>query len=686
MVRTANRLIHETSPYLLQHAENPVDWYPWGQEAFDRARTEDKPVFVSIGYSACHWCHVMEQESYQDPQIASLLNAFFISVKVDREERPDLDAIYMDVAQAMTGSGGWPLSIFMTPDGKPFFCGTYFPPKDAAGRLGFANLLPALHDVWVQRRGEIMEITQQTIEQAIQGPRPPAGAVSETLLHKTFDQLQQAFDPEFGGFGQAPKFPQPSLLSFLLVYHQRTKNETALTMVAQTLQAMAAGGIRDHLGGGFHRYCVDREWHIPHFEKMLSDQALIAGVCLQMFQITHDSQYAEMAKDVFGYVLGDLTDASGGFYTAEDADSQGQEGLFYLWDYKQIMSILGPVDGPLFAACYQVRPQGNFESKNILHRVKNLAQAAQDAGVRPDEIEALLARSRQRLFEHRAGRVRPRRDEKIITAWNGLMISALAYGSIVLQDPALCEAAQRAANLLLEDLVVQGRLRRSFAGGRAAQPAFLEDYAFLTNGLLDLYQADFDPRWLSEAIVFADEMLVLFEDKEDGGFFFTGSDTDALIVRQKPRYDGALPSGNSIAAAALMKLSALTSRASYFEHARKTLSAFAADMQEHGSAMGQMLIAADFYIGPRQEIVIAGPWHDPAAAAFIHCLSGHFLPRAVRMLKTATSRDSLLNEINPSLRNLGLLNNVPAVYICQNYTCQTPVANVRDLDNLLSTL
>lgn len=687
MARTyTNRLADESSPYLRQHADNPVDWYSWSEEAFKKARRENKPIFLSIGYSSCHWCHVMAHESFENEQVASVLNSFFVSIKVDREERPDIDSVYMDIAQAMNGSGGWPLSIFMTPDKKPFFAGTYFPPKDIGNRPGFVNLLLALHDAWMQQREQITHVSDQAIQQFAENVVHQRRALREETVTTAFGDLERSFDHEFGGFGRAPKFPQPSLLSFLLVYHHRSGAQKALTMVERTLQAMAAGGIYDHLGGGFHRYCVDRHWQVPHFEKMLYDQALIGRAYLQAFQVTGREMYADTARGILEYVLRDLTDPGGGFYSSEDADSEGQEGRFYLWDYDDIFSILGPEDGQVFAACYGIRPEGNFEGRNILYRVRSAAQAGEIAGVHAAEAERTLESCRQKLLEVRSGRIRPARDEKIIAGWNGLMISALARGAAILHEPRYLQAAERAAHVAIGSLIREGRLRRSFAEGQAVQPGFLEDYAFLAQGLIDLYQAGFAPKWLSEAIFLADQMIELFADRDNGGFYFAGSDAEELLFRQKPHYDGATPAGNSAAAVMLQQLASLTGRNSYLEYAQNALEYFAPALEDHGSSMAEMLIGADFSFGPRQEIVIAGASDDLRVRRLIERFYSRFLPRTVLMLRTGQSRESLLDEINPFLREQGTINGTPAAYVCENYACKEPVTGIEQFETIVNAL
>jgi hypothetical protein len=542
-----NRLIDETSPYLLQHAHNPVDWYPWGDEAFERAKNEDKPIFLSIGYSTCHWCHVMEKESFENEQIAKTMNEHFVNIKVDREQRPDVDSIYMNAVQ-MTGSGGWPLSVFLTPGGKPFFGGTYFPPKDIYGRPGFERVLLAITDAWKNRRQELIESSNKISEvlTSLTGPTEKE-ALSPDMLKSGFDYFKAAFDSVNGGFGPAPKFPQPTNLSMLLSYWHRTNDNQALQMVEKTLDVMAKGGIYDHIGGGFHRYATDGKWLVPHFEKMLYDQALLSKVYIQAYQITGKQEYASTAREIFDYVLRDMTDPEGGFYSAEDADSEGKEGVFYVWEQKEIDAILDKDEAEIFSACYGVTEKGNFEeNKTILNIAISTAELEKKFDKDHTEIMNILSKARSKIFAEREKRIRPHRDDKIITAWNGLMISSLAYGGAALQEEKYIRAAEQAAEFILDSLHKKGRLMRYYRQNQAIELAFLDDYAFTIMGLLELYEASFDSKWLINAKMLAEEMIKLFADNEHGGFFLTGKDSEKLITRIKPSTDGVIPSGNPI--------------------------------------------------------------------------------------------------------------------------------------------
>ena len=510
----ANRLAGESSPYLLQHAKNPVDWYPWGEVAFERARAEGKPVFLSIGYSTCHWCHVMSHESFENEDIAGIMNEHFVCVKVDREQRPDVDQIYMNAVVMMTGSGGWPLSVFLTPEREPFYGGTYFPPKDVYGRPGFGRVLLSVAEAWKNKRQDLVDSAGK-LTGYLENPEPAAATakLSQETLDKAFQAFRSTFDDVNGGFGDSPKFPQPTNLSMLLSYWHRTGDAQALQMVEQTLEAMADGGIYDHLGGGFHRYATDARWLVPHFEKMLYDQALLSKVYLQAYQITAKERYAQTARDIFDYVLRDMTDPGGGFYSAEDADSEGEEGTFYLWEPDQIADVLDENQAALFNARYGVTEKGNFEKgKTILNVAAPIEQLEQEFGKDRDLIVKTLSAARKKLFDNREKRIRPHRDDKVITAWNGLMISSLAYGGTVLDEKPYIRAAERSAELLLNTLYQNGRLMRYYRGGRQVEKAFLDDYAFLIMGLLDLYEATFDIRWLIEARKLAEEMVELFTD------------------------------------------------------------------------------------------------------------------------------------------------------------------------------
>ncbi len=683
-----NRLIHETSPYLLQHAHNPVDWYPWGPEALARANEEGKPVFLSIGYSTCHWCHVMESESFEDEATAALLNEHFIAIKVDREERPDVDATYMKAVQMLTGSGGWPLTVFLTPEGKPFYGGTYFPPKSMYGRPSFTQVLLAITEAWRDRRDELLESSQKISEglRNLAGAGAP-GQLSQEILEKAFHQLSGEFDPVYGGFGRAPKFPQPSTLMMLLNYWCRTGEEQALTMVTKTLDAMAAGGIYDHLGGGFHRYSTDAQWLVPHFEKMLYDQALLSKAYIQAYQVTGKEVYAAVARDVFEYVLRDMTDPGGGFYAAEDADSEGREGVFYVWEQREIENLLGKDTAKLLAASHGVTKAGNFEDgTNILHVARTVVQLGEEFNRKEAEIEAELAKARRRLFEHRNKRPRPHRDDKIITGWNGLMISSLAYGGAVLGEDRYVQAAEAAAEFVLEKLRADGRLMRYFRADRAIEKGFLDDYAAMVLGLMDLYEASFDARWLREAQTLADRMIALFADEEGGGFFLAGRDMERLVTRDKPSYDGAVPSGNSMAALALLRLNRITAQERFGLAGQRVLDTFSGSMSGSPTGLAAMLLALDFHLGPTQEIVIAGAEAPGEAEALIREVRRHFLPNAVLMLHRQGPDGRILEEVAPFTANLGPLQGRAAAYVCENYACRQPVTTSDDLARILAEI
>jgi len=682
-----NRLINESSPYLLQHAHNPVDWYPWGPEAFERAKSEDKPIFLSIGYSTCHWCHVMERESFENERIAGIMNDNFVCIKVDREQRPDVDEIYMSAVVMTTGSGGWPLSVFLTPEGKPFFGGTYFPPEDIYGRPGFGRVLLSVADAWQNRRPELLESAGKLSEFLKgSGSQPQTKSLSPESLKKAFDQFREMFDVENGGFGAAPKFPQPTNLSMLLSYWHRTNDIQALQMVEKTLEEMAEGGIYDHIGGGFHRYATDATWLVPHFEKMLYDQALLSKVYLQAYQITANPQYAKVAKEIFNYVLRDLTDAGGGFYSAEDADSEGEEGTFYLWDRKQIDSVLDKQQARLFSAYYGVTDAGNFEKgKTILHAAKSINELRQEFQMNRADVVAALESARARLFEQREKRVRPHRDDKVIAAWNGLMISSLAYGGAVLAEPKYIEAAERAAEFVLGTLHRNGRLMRYYRKGEVVGQGFLDDYAFMTMALEDLYEATFDAKWLIEANKLAEEMIELFADDDGGGYFLTGKDSEKLIARTKPGSDGAVPSGNSVAAPALLKLGRLTMNQNFTKQGGMIIEAFSDQLESSPVYSTAMLMALDFQLGPTQEIVIAGRPNAPDTKSMLKSVRGKFLPRAV-VLRHESKANSAIYDIVPFLKNQPAVEGKATAYVCENYVCNEPVNSVCKLENLLASI
>ncbi len=683
-----NRLINETSPYLLQHAHNPVDWYPWSKEAFERAKKENKPIFLSIGYSTCHWCHVMERESFENEQIAGIMNEHFVSIKVDRELRPDVDEIYMTAVQMMTGTGGWPLSVFLTPDGKPFYGGTYFPPKDLYGRPGFERVLLSIADAWKNRRQELADSSQKLSEVLanLSGPTEKE-TLSPEMLKGGFDHFRATFDGTNGGFGAAPKFPQPINMSMLLSYWHRTDNTQALQMVEKTLDAMAKGGIYDHIGGGFHRYATDARWLVPHFEKMLYDQALLSKVYLQAYQVTKNQKYATTAREIFEYVLRDMTDTQGGFYSAEDADSEGKEGAFYVWDPKQIKSILDKDEAEIFIAYYGVTEEGNFEEdKTILNIATSMTKLEKKFQKDHTALTDVLSKARSKIFNERTKRIRPHRDDKIITAWNGLMISSMAYGGAVLQEEKYIRAAERSATFILANLHKRGRLMRYYRDGRAVELAFLNDYAFTIMGLLDLYGASFEAKWLIEAKMLTEEMIKLFADNEQGGFFLTGRDSEKLIARIKPNSDGVIPSGNSTAAFALLKLGRLTMNQYYTEQGVKVLESFSQQLKQLPAYSTEMLTALNFWLCPTQEIVIAGNAKATDTKQMLKLVHSKFLPNSIVLFNKQDNIDSDIYRTNPFIRNQAAIDGEATAYVCENYVCNQPVNKIDDLDKILSDI
>jgi uncharacterized protein len=675
-----NRLALEKSPYLLQHAHNPVDWYPWGEEAFAKARSEDKPIFLSVGYSTCHWCHVMERESFESEEIARVLNEHFVAIKVDREERPDVDRMYMLFVQASTGSGGWPMSVWLTPARKPFFGGTYFPPDNRYGRPGFKAVLEQLAKAWRQDRSRIEDSGDKVIEQLREysslGAR--AEGAGREVLDRAFQGFRRMFDPRLGGFGRAPKFPRPSIHNFLVRYYAETKNEEALEMVLTTLREMVKGGMNDQIGGGFHRYSVDEHWFVPHFEKMLYDQAQLAVSYLEAFQITRDGQYAAAARDIFAYLLRDMRDPGGGFYSAEDADSardsdnldEKSEGAFYIWRKQEIEEALGARVAEAFCHRYGVEaggnveedPHGEFRGANILYQ----AHPVDDAAARVE-----LQQAAAKLLEIRARRPRPLRDDKVLSSWNGMMISAFAKGAQILDEPKYADAARAAADFLRRHLWDEQRqiLLRRYRGGESAIDGFLDDYAFCGLGLLDLYEATFDARDFEWAARLAERAMELFADVENGGFFSTTD--DGGLLRLKDDYDGAEPSGNSGMAMLLLRLARMTDRPDFSAAAEHTLRAFASRMEEAGTGVPQMLVAHSFALGRPREIVLTGGRDDPGMLEMLAAIRRRFLPGAVVM------------RGEQSARPMPALNGAATAYVCENFACKLPVTGATALDELL---
>jgi hypothetical protein len=681
----ANHLIAEKSPYLLQHAHNPVDWYPWGKIAFEKARLEDKPVLLSIGYSTCHWCHVMAHESFEDHGISKIINDHFIAVKVDREERPEIDHIYMTAATIMTGQGGWPLTVFLTPQGDPFYGGTYFPPYAKWGSVGFIDLLNSIAAGWQSDRDNILSsslsITEGLRRQA-QIKAMPSEIMDETFLDRAFRQMRGQFDSTNGGFGSSPKFPMGHNLSFLLRYYKRCASTEALDMVEKTLAAMAHGGIRDHLGGGFHRYSTGQNWHVPHFEKMLYDQALLSRAYLEAYQATGSMEYGKLAGEILDYVLSTMTDKEGGFYSAEDADSlEGghlKEGAFYVFSQSEIEEALGQDSAAIFNYCYGVLPQGNaaadphgeFKGKNILYRAHSFEEAAGEFHRQAHEIQDILEQAREKLLVLRAQKPRPHLDDKVLCDWNGLIIASLAFASRVLREPKYAKAATRAADFILTQMMAEKRLLHRWrdggagpASGGAGIPAMLEDYAFFIYGLLEVYEATFQDNYLDEAQNLADKMIELFADQA-GGFYMTAMDAEILIVRPKEVYDGALPSGNSVAALILLKLYALTKKDTYNSQVESLFNCFASSISQAPYAHSFLLSALDWHLQGPLEITFHGAKDDVTVAKMLKVLYKHFIPsKAVKFI--------------PSL-NKGLAN------LCYRGSCQPSIDTVDAFENQIA--
>jgi len=735
-----NRLAREKSPYLLQHAHNPVDWYPWGEEAFEKARRENKPIFLSIGYSTCHWCHVMAHESFENEATAVIMNRDFVNIKVDREERPDVDRVYMTFVQATTGGGGWPMSVWLTPDLKPFVGGTYFPLEDRYGQPAFRKVLERIATAWKQDREKIAESGSKIVEALRESQSSTADTTAKIdikVFEDAYQQLDRSFDPREGGFSIAPKFPRPVALNFLTRFYARDpKSENgkhALEMDLFTLRKMAAGGLHDHVGGGFHRYSVDRYWHVPHFEKMLYDQAQLATAYLDAIQITQDrsadgrirggEQYADVARDILDYVARDMTSKDGGFFSAEDADSpdvvaavydrrttgsekkdssdahratlQKSEGVFYVWTEKQADQALGD-DSAIFKYHFGVQPHGNapegsdpqdeFRGKNILIQRHTVQETAQHFKKSEDEIRKSLDRSREKLLSIRNQRPRPHLDDKIISAWNGLMISAYARAAQILDEPRYVEAAQRAAKFVRANLYDEKSklLFRNYREGRSAIEGFADDYAFVIQGLLDLYEASFDVEWLKFAIELQTTQDRLFFDEKAGGYFSTSGKDKSVVLRLKDDNDSAEPAASSIAALNLLRFAQLRNDKALEDRARKTIEAFTTTVNHFASAMPQLLVALDFSLSKPRQIVIAGKIDNDQTQALLKEVHRHFLPNKVLMLADGSDSQKFFAERNEAIAAMSLVDGKPAAYVCENFTCKAPVTDPKALGELLS--
>ncbi len=671
-----NRLAEQSSPYLLQHKDNPVDWYAWGPEALEKSKAEDKPIFLSIGYSACHWCHVMEHESFEDPHIAEALNAEFVCIKVDREERPDLDQVYMNAVQLLTGRGGWPMSVFLTPDLEPFFGGTYWPPTDKLGMPGFDRVIAAVSEIWKTRRGDAVEqAAELTRHLHSVGAAQVGDAPTLETLEAAATQLERTFDFAHGGFGNAPKFPHAIELRLLLRVWRRTGRANLLDMVRQTLDKMARGGIYDHLAGGFARYSVDAQWLVPHFEKMLYDNALLTGAYLDGYLATGESQFARVAAETLDYVLRYMTDPQGGFHSTEDADSEGEEGKFYLWTLDEVRSVLGPEAAERFCYAYDVTEEGNFERRNILNMPKTLAQDAALHGWDVGELEAELAESRKKLLDVRDARVRPGKDDKVLVSWNGLMIDSMARAGGVLDRPDFLAAACRAAKFIVTNLrKADGRLLHTWRQGIAALDAYLDDYACLASALVTLYEATFDESWIDLAVELCDGLLAHFADREGGGFYFTADDHEQLIARTRDLYDSSVPSGNSMAATALVRLGRLTGRDDYVQSAQRAMAAASGVARQAPAAAGQLLIAADMAIGPLHEIVVLGRKDEDLTAAVLSDLRRRYIPNRLLACRERAEYPDGSRYLDALFASKAAESASPTVYVCQNFTCQRPVS------------
>lgn len=682
MGKKTNRLINETSPYLLQHAENPVDWYPWGPEALERAKREDKPIFLSIGYSACHWCHVMAHEDFENDEIAELMNENFVNIKVDREERPDLDDIYQKVCQMTTGSGGWPLSVFLTPDQKPFFAGTYFPPDGRYGTPGFASLLRQLSDMYKNNREAIERQTKVLMDGLVETAQftlPPT-KLEKILLDEAAVNLLQSSDPINGGFGSAPKFPNASNLAFLLRYHDLSKIGRFRDFVLSTLDKMAAGGIHDHIGGGFHRYSTDSRWFAPHFEKMLYDNALIPVVYIEAFQITGNKKYADIASRTLDYVLQEMTHPEGGFYSAQDADSEGVEGKYYTWKKSEIMKALGS-DGEIFCMYYGVTEGGNFEGHNILHASVPVETLAKKLSKPQEEIERILSEGRVKLLLIREKHVKPGRDEKILTSWNGLMITAFAKGYRVTENDAYLGAARKAVEFIERSLADGDMLKRTFKDGQAKLDGYLDDYAFYINGLLDLFEADSKAEYLHRAMAYAEHMVKHFWDETSGDFFFTSDNHEKLIVRTKSVYDLSIPSGNSITALVLLRLYHYTQNQDYFRKAEKVLSTNATMAAENPFAFGQLLNAIYMYVRKPIEVTLIA--NDSKANDAITWINKQYLPEGIFAIVDAANISQLQDMA--FFKGKEAVKEKPfTAYVCKNFTCSLPLHSIDDISKNLN--
>jgi uncharacterized protein YyaL (SSP411 family) len=682
-----NKLIDEKSPYLLQHAHNPVEWYPWSREAFNTAMREDKPIFLSIGYSTCHWCHVMERESFEDPEIAKLLNDTFISIKVDREERPDIDIFYMQICQMMTGRGGWPLTIIMTPEKEPFYAATYIPRDSRFGVIGMKELIPQIRDIWKKNKRGLKDAGSKIVENVRTTELiKEKGKLGLETLHLGYFQLLDRFDKKHGGFSSAPKFPTPHNLLFLLRYWKRTGKKQALKMVEKTLEAMRYGGVFDQIGYGFHRYSTDERWIVPHFEKMLYDQALILMAYTEAFQITNNQFYRRVAKEIITYIRRDMMSPDGGFYSAEDADSEGEEGKFYLWTMNEIKENLSPKEADFAIKIFNIKSEGNFleestrktTGSNILYQSVPIEKLASQLKISIEDFSELMDNIRLKLFGIRECRVRPFLDDKILTNWNGLMIAALAKASLAFNEPLYLKTAQRAALFIKNTLIKKGRLLHRFREGESAIQGFLDDYSFLIWGLIELYNASFNAQFLKLAVELNETLLEHFCDKDEGGFYFSADDWDSLPIRRKMIYDGALPSGNSVAMFNLLRLAKITGNVELEDKAELMRSTFYGNVSDIPIAHAQLLVSLDYGLGPSYEVFVVGDHQKEDTKNMLDVLRKGFKPRIVVLLKSR-----MLEEIADFTKSYIMINNRVTAYVCKNYQCNLPTNNIEEVLKML---
>ena len=677
-----NRLVHETSPYLLQHAHNPVDWYPWSDEAFAKAKQEDKPVLLSIGYSACHWCHVMERESFENEQIAELMNNLFINIKVDREERPDLDEIYMNAVQMLTGRGGWPMTIFLTPDRQPFYGGTYYPAEDRHGMPGFPRILRGVAQAYRDKPEDVQKSVEHILSalSRMSQSEDHEHAFSRETISKAAEQIARAYDAENGGLGQAPKFPNPGVYELFLRQHHQSGTLHFLEMVTHTLTRMALGGIYDHLGGGFHRYSVDEKWLVPHFEKMLYDNAQLVRILALLYRATGNEFFKRVMEDTLDYLIREMLHSEGGFYSTQDADSEGEEGNFFVWTRTEINQILGEEDGEIFTRVYDVTELGNFEGKNILHPILTVAQAAGLFKKTPDQIETLITQGKQKLFAARETRQKPFRDEKIITSWNGLMLSGLAESLKITAKPSFLAAANRTIQLIFTKMFSHGLLLHTYKDGKAKQLGFLDDYAFLAVGLLDFYEATLERSALERAVEVTEVMVREFWDSSEGGFFYTGNSHEQLISRTKPVFDASVPSGNATATELLLRLYHLTGKEDFLGKAETVLRSYSHTMESQPFGSAHMLCALDFHLRKPKDIVLVGKADDSKTTELLALINSLYLPNMTLQL---VSPDESLDEVSPLLAGKTQINGTATAYVCHNHTCSAPLTRPDELRSLL---